>query len=403
MRNRRWLSFLILFLLWGCVDVRNAFIEWLSPEYRAEPSEVQSSIRLQPVFEGFPAITEIVFLPGSSNRFLALQKGGSLLWFDIATKRTGELLKLNVLTASEQGLLGLAFSPTFARSGLLYLYYSVEVKGKKTSRISEWKADRPDDITRSRITSERILLEIEQPYANHNGGRLEFGPDGYLYIALGDGGWRGDPWRHGQNGRTLLGSILRIDVRPDKNGRPYSIPHDNPQGEWAPEVFAIGMRNPWKFSFAPDGRLIVADVGQDKYEEVSIVHKGGNYGWNIREGFHCYEPPQACRTTDLIDPIYEYSHDEGKSITGGFVYTGSAIPSLRGRYVFADFVSGWMRAITLPREGRAEAIELGKWSILIATFGRSGDGELYVADFGKGTIFKLIGQIIHHTPETQIR
>jgi glucose/arabinose dehydrogenase len=187
----------------------------------------------------------------------------------------------------------------------------------------------------------------------------------------------------------MLGSILRIDVRPDKNGRPYSIPDDNPKGAWAPEVFAIGLRNPWKFSFAPDGRLIVADVGQDKYEEVSIVRKGGNYGWNIREGSHCYEPPEGCRTTGLIDPIYEYSHDEGKSITGGFVYTGSAIPFLRGRYVLADFVSGWMRAITLPREGRAEAIELGKWPILIATFGQSADGELYVADFGKGTIFKL--------------
>lgn len=178
-------------------------------------------------------------------------------------------------------------------------------------------------------------------------------------------------------------------MRPDKNGRPYSIPHDNPKGAWAPEVFAIGLRNPWKFSFAPDGRLIVADVGQDKYEEISIVRKGGNYGWNIREGFHCFEPPQACRTAGLIDPIYEYSHDEGKSITGGYVYTGSGIPSLRGKYVFADFVSGWMRAITLPREGKAQAIDLGKWPILIATFGRAADGELYVSDFGKGTIYKL--------------
>lgn len=389
MRNRRLFSFVILFLLWGCVDVRNTFIEWFSPDYHAEPSEVQPSIQLQPVFEGFPAITEIVFLPGSGSRFLALLKGGSLLWFDIPTKRTGQLLKLDVLTASEQGLLGLAFSPTFARSGLLYLYYSVDVKGKKMSRISEWKADRPDDITRSRITSERILLEIEQPYANHNGGRMEFGPDGYLYIGLGDGGWRADPGRHGQNGQTLLGSILRIDVRPDKNGRPYSIPHDNPKGALAPEVFAIGLRNPWKFSFAPDGRLIVADVGQDKYEEISIVRKGGNYGWNIREGFHCFEPPQACRTAGLIGPIYEYSHDEGKSITGGYVYTGSGIPSLRGKYVFADFVSGWMRAITLPREGKAQAMDLGKWPILIATFGRAADGELYVSDFGKGTIYKL--------------
>jgi glucose/arabinose dehydrogenase len=389
MRIRRTFLCLLLFLLWGCNDARNAAIEWFTPEYRAEPREAPVSIQLEPVFEGFPAITEMVFLPGSNNRFLALQKDGSLLWFDIPSKRSGQLLKLNVLTSSEQGLLGLAFSPTFARSGLLYLYYSVDVKGKKMSRISEWKADRPDDITRSRITSERILLEIEQPYANHNAGRLEFGPDGYLYIGLGDGGWRGDPERHGQNGQTLLGSILRIDVRPDMNGRPYSIPPDNPQGDWAPEVFAIGLRNPWKFSFAPDGRLIVADVGQDRYEEISIVRKGGNYGWNIREGFHCYEPPQGCRTSGLIDPIYEYSHDEGKSITGGYVYTGSQIPFLRGKYVFADFVSGWMRAITLPQEGRPQAMELGKWPILIATFGRAADGELYVADFGKGTIYRL--------------
>lgn len=374
----------------GCLEVQNALIEWFSPDYRAEPVKDRTRIRLQPVFEGYPGITEIVFLPGSTGRFLALQKGGSLLWFDIPTKRSGQLLKLDVLTASEQGLLGLAFSPAFLRNGLLYLHYSVDVGGRKVGRISEWKVDTPHDITRSRIGSERILLEVEQPYANHNGGRLEFGPDGYLYIGLGDGGWRADPQGNGQNPKTLLGSILRIDPRPGPDKRPYTVPPDNPGGTWAPEIFAIGLRNPWKFSFAPDGRLIVADVGQDKYEEISVVRKGGNYGWNIREGFHCFEPPKGCQTANLIDPVYEYSHEEGKSITGGYVYTGSSIPFLRGKYVFGDFVSGWIRAISIPRAGKVtDVINLGRWPILISTFGRSADGELYVADFAKGTIYRL--------------
>ena len=392
--------FLSLFLVVGCIDIRNQLVEWFTPTYEAQPAHAAVTVNLMPVFEGYPSITEIVFLPGSNDQFLGLQKGGVLRWFDLRSKKSGELLRLKVLTASEQGLLGFAFSPTYRSDGLVYIHYSVDVNGKKIGRISQWKASHPENIMLSRFSNERILIEVEQPYANHNGGHIEFGADGYLYIGFGDGGWRDDPHKNGQNPKTLLGTMLRIDPQNKKNSKanqskPYSIPADNPRLGWLPEIYAIGLRNPWKFSFAPDGRLIVADVGQDTYEEISIVEKGKNYGWNIREGFHCFDPPENCSTAGLVDPVYEYTHDEGKSITGGYVYNGSLIPSLKGYYVFGDFVGGWIKAIRLPADGRqrvTESVDLGRWPILISTFGRSASGELYVADFGKGTIYQIIAQ-----------
>jgi glucose/arabinose dehydrogenase len=216
-----------------------------------------------------------------------------------------------------------------------------------------------------------------------------------LYIGWGDGGWRGDPHNNGQNPMTMLGSMLRIDVNGRSGGRDYAIPQDNPfvrREDGLAEVWAYGLRNPWKYSFAPDGRLIVADVGQDEYEEIDIISRGGNYGWNIREGRHCYRPSSGCRTNELIDPVYEYSHEEGQSVTGGYVYTGERISDLKGRYIFGDFVQGRVWALDLADKNsamQAEVYTLGKWPLMISTFGRDHDGELYVADFAGGAIYRM--------------
>lgn len=261
------------------------------------------------------------------------------------------------------------------------------------------------------------ILAVRQPYPNHNAGHIQFGPDGMLYVGWGDGGWRGDPQRNGQNPGTFLGSMLRLDphaaVRegtgteemkrgaPAEEGRTYRVPPDNPfvgRAGFRPEVWAYGFRNPWKFSFDPSGRLIVADVGQDRWEEIDIVRRGGNYGWNVREGRHCYDPPANCETKGFEDPVYEYSHAEGNCITGGYVYTGRRIPALRGYYIFGDYVRGWIRAMPLPpaegRDGSVPSVEAGVRELLrrpirISTFGVDGDGEIYVADFESGHIFRL--------------
>ena len=275
------------------------------------------------------------------------------------------------------------------------MHYSATSAGREVSRVSEWTLTDRNEIAVAKITRERILLEVEQPYPNHNAGQLAFGPDGMLYIGQGDGGFRADPHRHGQNPATLLGSMLRIDVRPDESGgRPYTIPADNPYpaGKAAPEAFAIGFRNPWKYSFDPRGRLIVADVGQDKHEEISIVEAGKNYGWDVREAGHCFNPASDCPRAGFVDPVHEYGREEGKSITGGFVYTGRRLPELQGKYVFGDFVSGRIWAMDLPESAgqRVKTVySLGKWPVLISTFGQDENGEIYLGDYAQGGIFQL--------------
>ena len=235
----------------------------------------------------------------------------------------------------------------------------------------------------------RPILSVGQPYQNHNAGQLAFGPDGMLYIALGDGGWHYDPRGHGQNLGTLLGSMLRVDVNAAKG---YAVPPDNPfvDREGArPEIWAYGLRNPWRFSFASDGRLLVADVGQNNFEEVNVVQKGDNLGWKTREARHCFDPNEDCATEGLVDPIFEYPRELGLSVTGGYEYTGSRVEILKGAYVFADFTSGHMWALKLPekREGpMADSQLLGRWPLLISAFGRDAQGELYVADWGRGLV-----------------
>ena len=310
---------------------------------------------------------------------------------------------------NEEGLLGLAFHPKFAAKGEFFVYYTArdlpegENIGKKTpseSVISRFRVSK-DDPNRADPTSEEVILRIKQPFWNHNGGTIVFGPDGYLYIALGDGGARDDPHANGQNLKTLLGSILRIDVNHKANGKAYAIPSDNPfvDKEGArPEIWAYGLRNVWRMAFdRKTGHLWAADVGQDVWEEINLIERGGNYGWNLREASHKFTPKDAAHTgsdprDDLIEPIWEYHHDIGKSITGGNVYRGKNVPALNGKYLYADYVTGKLWALNHDAKQRRV---VGNHAIArpdnmpIITFGEDEKGEVY---FGTdhGRVYKLV-------------
>lgn len=241
-------------------------------------------------------------------------------------------------------------------------------------------------------------MEVNQPYSNHNGGKLAFGPDGYLYIGFGDGGSAGDPDDNGQDRTTLLGSLVRIDVDTATATRNYGIPSENPfidtqceSGDCREEIYAYGLRNPWRFSFDPrNGRLWLADVGQSSYEEVNIIEKGANYGWNIMEGTHCYEPSTGCDQTGLTLPVWEYSHNVGGSITGGVVYRGSQIEELEGKYLVADYTTD--KAWQLTYDGEEVTNDQMLFEIPnVVAFGTDREGEAYMCSFD-GNIYKIVSE-----------
>jgi glucose/arabinose dehydrogenase len=370
------------------------------PTEEAKANAEPQGVKLERVADGLTMPTDIQFVPGSSTRLVVLQKGGQALRLDLESTAEGEVRQKSrgtffeeeVDTEVELGLLGLAFHPRFADNGRFFVHSNPKRGGKlPKTRLAEWHAD-PGTLGGARFV--RTILEVDQPYQNHNGGQLAFGPDGMLYLALGDGGWRGDPEAHGQNLSTWLGSILRVDVEGATDAAPYRVPADNPfvgREDARDEIYIYGLRNPWRFSFDDEGRLIIADVGQDKWEEVDVASAGANLGWKHREGRHCYQPKTGCPTEGLTEPVFEYGHDAGQSITGGFLYKGRRVPSLAGQYVVADFVRGSAWALRLPEEpgGKAESRSLGSLGILVSTFGRSADGELWVADFGAGALYRL--------------
>ena len=244
-------------------------------------------------------------------------------------------------------------------------------------------------------SSERVLLVVDQPFDNHNGGQLAFGPDGFLYIGLGDGGNEGDPRGNGQNLQTLLGKILRIDVdSPFAAGKQYAVPADNPFAPPAglPEIWAYGLRNPWRFSFDnATGTLFAGDVGQDRFEEVDIITSGGNFGWNEMEASHCYPSGSSCSTAGLTLPIMEYPHDAsgGEAIIGGFVYRGSAIAGLAGDYVFGDLSSGHIWAGVQDSSGNWTQTLVLTHNLTVSSFGQDATGELYLLDYGNGAVLRL--------------
>ena len=290
---------------------------------------------------------------------------------------------------NEEGLLGLAFDPGYAGNGFFYVHYSAG--SPRRSVVSRFSVS-PGDPLRADPGSELVVMEIRQPFGNHNGGQIAFGPDGYLYVALGDGGSAGDPGDNGQDLETLLGSVLRIDVSQSSPGEPYRIPHDNPfVGEpgvrW--EIWAYGLRNPWRFSFDASGRLWAADVGQNAWEEIGVLEGGGNYGWRCMEGLHRFRWESGCDSAVLTSPVWEYPRTSGNcSVTGGYVYRGSGIPDLAGAYVYGDYCSGRIWGLRLDGGSVGEQALLAESGLFIASFGEDLDGNLYVLSRNEG-IYRL--------------
>jgi quinoprotein glucose dehydrogenase len=283
---------------------------------------------------------------------------------------------------SEEGFLGFAFHPKYKENGEFFVYYTTTT-APHTSVISRFRVSKSDP-NQADPNSEEELLRIPQPYWNHNGGTIVFGPDGYLYIALGDGGSANDPQGNGQNLKTLLGSVLRIDVDHHDKGKKYAVPKDNPfvgQGDKAqPEIWAYGVRNPWRMAFDREtGTLWLADVGQDLWEEIDLIVRGGNYGWNLREGRHKFGQNGAEPRADLIEPIWEYHHNIGKSITGGNVYRGKLVPKLVGKYLYADYVTGKLWALDYDEKQKKVVANysLSGQNLPVMSFGEDEAGEAY--------------------------
>jgi glucose/arabinose dehydrogenase len=329
--------------------------------------------------------------PGDRERLYVVEQGGR-----IRVIRNGELqaaLFLDVTgrigSGGERGLLGLAFHPQFAANRRFFVNYT---SPRGDTQVAEFRATSADAADPA---SERVLLTVAQPFANHNGGGLAFDASGRLLIALGDGGSAGDPLGSGQALDTLLGKILRIDV---DAGTPYAVPVDNPfRGTPGarPEIWAYGLRNPFRISVdRATGDLWIGDVGQNRAEEIDVglaSRRGGeNYGWNVMEGSQCYSPASGCSRAGLVLPVYEYGHSEGCSVTGGVVYRGCRMPDLAGTYFFADFCAGFVRSFRLAN---GQATELREWSGLggitsPTAFGTDADGEIYVVDYD-GEVYRL--------------
>jgi glucose/arabinose dehydrogenase len=322
---------------------------------------------------------------GDPRLFIVEQAGVVRIFADGRLLPTPFLdLRDRIRSGGEQGLLSLAFHPRYRDNGWLYVDYTDRVGDTRVERFTV--SGDPDRVD---LASAHLILHVEQPYANHNGGHILFGPDGMLYVGMGDGGAGGDPHDNGQDRSTLLGDLLRLDV---DHGDPYAIPADNP---WVGrpglrgEIWASGLRNPWRFCFdAAESLLYIADVGQNEWEEVDVAPArtpGLNYGWNLWEGRHRY---QAGRSPSVVMPALEYSHREGCSITGGFVYRGRAVPELVGHYVYADYCEGWIRSFRY-RAGRVT--EPRAWSLgdvgRILSFGLDGQGELYVCS-NEGVVYR---------------
>lgn len=356
----------------------------------ADAGREQVGARLVPVAERCGQITDIRFPPGQPDLMIVLDQAGVVRWRALSDGTHGEVMRLDVVEGWERGLLGLAFHPQFLQNGRFFLNYTLNVNGQLTSRVEEYRVSPGADLRQAKPEAVATLYELAQPFSNHNAGNLVFGPDGKLYIGWGDGGKAGDPQGHGQNGGTALGAMLRIDV---DGARPFAVPDDNPKIDgWLPEVWAIGLRNPWRYTFDPAGRLVVADVGQNAWEEVGFLTAGSNAGWNVREGRHCYPASKACSSQGFLEPFYEYPHTEGQSITGGFVGGAGAGP-LSGLYVFGDFVSGRIWALRLPEDvpGRVDQpLALGRFPIRISTFGQDAQGRLYVSSYdGTQAVYRI--------------
>lgn len=356
-------------------------------------SQSQPQIALQPVFGDakFDRPLALKQAPGDDARFYVIEQPGRVLVLDGLTDDSPDVV-LDIRRQvedgpNEAGLLGIAFDPRFAENSRLFLSYTrrgdegLESVVTSVSMAADGRSIDP--------ASERLILSVAQPFGNHNGGDIAFGPDNYLYIGFGDGGAGGDPLNNGQNLSTLLGAILRIDVH---SATPYAIPRSNPfrqQRDTRNEIFAYGLRNPWRFSFDLEtGDLWAGDVGQNRVEEIDLVVAGGNYGWNIREGSNTFRG-RSRTAIGLTDPVAQYGRNLGCSVTGGYVYRGTEIADLNGVYLFSDFCSGRIWGLLPPEEDRRPVVELLQADIQAASFGEANNGALFILDLG-GTIYQVV-------------
>jgi glucose/arabinose dehydrogenase len=368
-----------------------------SPTPGCTPVEGTPALAARLVVRGLQRPVDLKSPPGDTARLFAVEQKGR-----IRIIRSGALVPtpfLDIVSrvgsqGEEQGLLGLAFHPRYAENGRFFVNYT-DLSGD--THIAEFHAAASADTADP--ASESQLLFVHQPFANHNGGGLAFGPDGKLYMGLGDGGSGGDPMGNGQNLGTPLGKMLRIDV---DAGRPYAVPSDNPfvstPGAFGP-IWAYGLRNPWRFAFdSVTGDLVIADVGQNLWEEIDLGlashHGGENYGWNVTEGNHCYSPSRGCSMAGITLPVYEYDHSQGCSITGGFVYRGCRMPGYQGTYFFGDYCTDFVRSVRFvagaATEVRDWTADLGRGAGIghLSAFGVDALGELYIVDLD-GAVYRI--------------
>jgi glucose/arabinose dehydrogenase len=354
------------------------------------PASTNGNYRLLEVVNGLKNPLYVTAANDESGRLFVVEQDGL-----IRVIRDGKLSELPFLDVkalvsrdgSERGLLGLAFHPHYTDNGLFFINYT-DTKGDTVVARYQVSANDPD---RADANSAETILQVDQPYPNHNAGQLAFGPDGYLYIGLGDGGSAGDPHGNGQNGHALLGKMLRLDV---DSKTPYSIPPDNPfigRPDFEPEIWAYGLRNPWRYSFdRTTGDLYIADVGQNAWEEIDFQpagdHGGENYGWNVYEGLHPFQNGQA---VGAVPSIAEYNHSDGCSVTGGYVYRGNTLPDLQGTYLFGDFCSGTIWATKRDANDVWQTRVLMNSGLPVSSFGEDQAGELYVVNYG-GSLLRLV-------------
>jgi len=353
------------------------------------------ALSLHPVATGLSRPVLVTSPPGDSARLFIVEQTGTIRVVRHDTLLATPFLDLSALVSccGEQGLLGLAFHPQYHANGRLYVNYT-DTSGD--TRVVRYTVSADPDVADA--ASAFPILAQTQPFSNHNGGMLAFGHDGYLYIGLGDGGSGGDPQGNGQDLGTWLGKLLRVDV---DGGSPYAVPPTNPFAGSAtarPEIWAYGLRNPWRFSFdRATGDLWIADVGQGSREEIDVQSAGSaggaNYGWNVMEGTQCYQagctPPAGA-----VPPVLDYTHDDGScSITGGYVYRGGAIPALQGAYLYADYCRGWVRSLRYAGGGVTDLTDRPSLAPggPISSFGEDARGELYVVEYGTaGTVYRIV-------------
>lgn len=366
----------------------------LAPNAGADEFVLTSGLRLEQVASGLSSPLYLTAPPSDPRLFIVEQPGR------IRIVRDGQLLatpfldiRSRIRSGGERGLLSVAFHPDYASNGFFYVNYT-DLQG--ATRVERYQVGSDPDAANP--DSAKLILMVPQPFANHNGGLNKFGPDGMLWIGMGDGGGAGDPQRHGQNRQSLHGKMLRIDVN---GGDPYAIPPDNPfinSTDTRPEIWALGLRNPWRFSFdRATGDLYVGDVGQNALEEIDVepAGEGGrNYGWPIMEGTRCFDPPSGCDTSGLTLPVLDYGRDAGCSVTGGYVYRGSAIPGLVGRYLYGDYCSNrvwtfrWQDGVVSEHVELTDDLESTERIEGLTSFGEDAAGEFYLVSQG-GAVYRI--------------